>query len=317
MHPQPPDGGGASRACDEDAEDRLRLQHRADVASAAAGRGFRHRRHPDQGPHHVRRRPRLSHPRGRDLRRADARPGTPTASCSRSRSRSSSRRSTTSASRTRASTTRCRREVPYRGYELKELTLVPRPIHLPVEMLAADRQRQPARARLHGQARHQGRGRRRRGDDGAAGRSSPIRMRPRAPARNLKLGENLMIGIFFHLARPREQAIREITPLYEEHVKMFAPLGFVPGHDGGADRGGGAARRLGRGRRADGRALHEARRLVRRHAGGAGRASEGPRGALSRHASTSTCSTSIGTPQPVMLEQFQWVAEAVMPAFKR
>jgi hypothetical protein len=28
-------------------------------------------------------------------------------------------------------------------------------------------------------------------------------------------------------------------------------------------------------------------------------------------------STSIGTPQQVMLEQFQWVAEAVMPAFKR
>jgi hypothetical protein len=28
-------------------------------------------------------------------------------------------------------------------------------------------------------------------------------------------------------------------------------------------------------------------------------------------------STSIGTPEAVMLEQFQWVAEAVMPAFKR
>jgi hypothetical protein len=28
-------------------------------------------------------------------------------------------------------------------------------------------------------------------------------------------------------------------------------------------------------------------------------------------------STSMGTPQPVMLEQFQWVAEAVMPAFTR
>ena len=28
-------------------------------------------------------------------------------------------------------------------------------------------------------------------------------------------------------------------------------------------------------------------------------------------------STSLGTPQPVMLEQFQWVAEAVMPAFTR
>ena len=34
--------------------------------------------------------------------------------------------------------------------------------------------------------------------------------------------------LHFHLAKTREQAIREITPIHEEHVKMFAPLGFVP-----------------------------------------------------------------------------------------
>ena len=56
-------------------------------------------------------------------------------------------------------------EVPYRGYTLKELTLVPRPIHRPVEMLAAGGQRQRARAGFHGEARHQGRGGWRRGDD--------------------------------------------------------------------------------------------------------------------------------------------------------
>ena len=32
--------------------------------------------------------------------------------------------------------------------------------------------------------------------------------------------------------------MRELTPIYEEHVKMFAPLGFVPGADAGAGRGG-------------------------------------------------------------------------------
>ena len=41
----------------------------------------------------------------------------------------------------------------------------------------------------------------------------------------------------------REQALRELKPLYEEHVKMFAPLGFVPGMtpeqiDAVAKRGG-------------------------------------------------------------------------------
>jgi hypothetical protein len=47
--------------------------------------------------------------------------------------------------------------------------------------------------------------------------------------RNLKLGEGLAIGVSFYLAKTREQAIRAMLPYYEEHVKMFAPLGFVPG----------------------------------------------------------------------------------------
>ena len=64
-------------------------------------------------------------------------------------------------------------EVPYRGYTLKELTLVPRPLRLPVETLAADPGRQRARAGVHGQARHPGHGRRRlgRGRRDAQGRA--------------------------------------------------------------------------------------------------------------------------------------------------
>src|ERR1700757_4297245 len=64
--------------------------------------------------------------------------------------------------------------------------------------------------------------------------------------RNLKLGEGLAIGVSFYLAKTREQAIREMLPYYEEHVKMFAPLGFVPGItpaqvEAAARRGGGEA----------------------------------------------------------------------------
>ena len=72
-----------------------------------------------------------------------------------------------------------------------------------------------------------------------------------------KLGENLMIGIVIHLADTREQAIKEMTPLYEEHVKMFAPLGFVPGMT--KEQVAAVARRGGwyGGGRADGGALHE------------------------------------------------------------
>src|SRR6202045_2739682 len=42
--------------------------------------------------------------------------------------------------------------------------------------------------------------------------------------RNLKLGEGLAIGVSFYLAKTREQAIREMSPYYEGHVKLFAPL---------------------------------------------------------------------------------------------
>ena len=155
--PEPPDAGRAPGARDRAAAHRLRLQHRADVAPAAAGRGLRHRRHPHQGPHHLRRRPRLSHARGRDLRRAHAGRARPTASCSRSRSRSSSRPSSRSRFSHQGKHYTLPPAVPYRGYELRELTLVPRPVNRPVECWQPIVSAKRARARLHGAPRHQGR----------------------------------------------------------------------------------------------------------------------------------------------------------------
>src|SRR5438105_6508852 len=118
--------------------------------------------------------------------------------------------------------------VPYRGYELRELTLVPRPIHRPVECW------QPivsASARgLDFMVRHGIKGVI--GGGAATMAEGPIHGYREAAARagrQLALGEDLCLGIFFHLAETREKAVREITPFYEEHVKMFAPLGFVPG----------------------------------------------------------------------------------------
>ena len=52
----------------QEPEDRLRLQHRADVASAAPGRGLRDGGHPQQRPGDLRSRPWLSHARGGDVR---------------------------------------------------------------------------------------------------------------------------------------------------------------------------------------------------------------------------------------------------------
>src|SRR2546430_11906588 len=119
-------------------------------------------------------------------------------------------------------------EVPYRGYTLKEISLVPRPINRPVECWQPVVSANPRG--LDFMVRH--------GIKGAVGGGAatmaegPIQAYRDAAARagkDLKLGENLTVGIFFYIADSREQAIRELTTYYEEHVKMFAPLGFVPG----------------------------------------------------------------------------------------
>src|SRR5580704_17993218 len=119
-------------------------------------------------------------------------------------------------------------EVPYRGYTLKDLTLVPRPIPLPVECW------QPvvsASARgLDFMVKHNIKGAV--GGGAATLERGPIAAFQEAGHRagkDWKLGENLMIGITINLADSRAQALREITPLYEEHAKMFAPLNFMPG----------------------------------------------------------------------------------------
>src|SRR5438093_10141368 len=118
--------------------------------------------------------------------------------------------------------------VPYRGYELKEITLVPRPLRQPVECW------QPvvsAGARgLDYMMKHRIKGLI---GGGAAtmAEKSIFAFRDAAERAGLdyKLGEGLSLGIFYYLPDSRERAVREIPPWYEEHVKMFGPLGFVPG----------------------------------------------------------------------------------------
>src|SRR6516165_10852872 len=118
--------------------------------------------------------------------------------------------------------------VPYRGYTLKELTLVPRPLRRPVECwqpIVSTTQRGldfMIKHRIKGIV----------GGGSATMAESPIvayRDAARRAGLDWQLGENLAIGVTFHLAETREQAMREATPWHEEYVKMFAPLGFVRG----------------------------------------------------------------------------------------
>ena len=205
-------------------------------------------------------------------------------------------------------------EVPYRGYALKELTLVPRPVNRPVECWQPVVSASPRG--LDFMVRH--------GIKGAVGGGAatmaegPIQAYRDAAARagkHLKLGENLTIGIFFYLADSTEKAIRELTPYFEEHVKMFAPLGFVPGITPPQVS---AAARRGNWMEAGVPSLDHYMKLGSWFAGTSQQLIEHLRKLEARYPGMEhiNLSTSIGTPKAVMLEQFQRVAEEVMPAFR-
>jgi alkanesulfonate monooxygenase SsuD/methylene tetrahydromethanopterin reductase-like flavin-dependent oxidoreductase (luciferase family) len=204
--------------------------------------------------------------------------------------------------------------VPYRGYELEDLTLVPRPVHTPVECWQPIVSANPRG--LDFMIRHGIKGMV--GGGAATMAEGPIVGYRDAAARagqDLKLGENLAIGIFFHLAQTREQAIREITPFFEEHVKMFAPLGFVPGitpaQVAAVGRRGGWAQ-------AGVPTVEHYMRLGAWFAGTPAQLIAHLQAMQERFPGLETInlSTSMATPQAVMLEQFHWLAEAVMPAFR-
>lgn len=120
--------------------------------------------------------------------------------------------------------------LPYRGYELSELTLVPRPRQQPVECW------QPivggSQSALDFMARHRIKGMI--GGGAAAGGAADGLVRAwretlARHGRETALGGDLIVGFSFYIADSEAQAIKEATPIFEENLKMFAPLGFVRG----------------------------------------------------------------------------------------
>jgi alkanesulfonate monooxygenase SsuD/methylene tetrahydromethanopterin reductase-like flavin-dependent oxidoreductase (luciferase family) len=117
-------------------------------------------------------------------------------------------------------------EVPYRGYSLKEITLVPRPLHQPVEVW------QPivsgsARG-LDFMARH-----RIKGVISATAEELVQRWvcdyqeSARRHGRALELGEELILGFRMCIDDTVERAIERARPYFEEHAKVMAPLGML------------------------------------------------------------------------------------------
>lgn len=119
-------------------------------------------------------------------------------------------------------------QVPYRGYDLKELTLVPRPLRLPVECWQPI-QGGSTRA-LDFMVKHGIQGLVGGGSAEGGAMHNVVLAWQEAHARKgieLKLGERMCFGFHFYIAKSREEGIRRAGKYYEENMKMFGELRLV------------------------------------------------------------------------------------------
>src|SRR3954470_24446626 len=114
--------------------------------------------------------------------------------------------------------------VPYRGYTLEDLTLVPRPVH----SLDCWQPIQGGSARaLDFMAKHGIKGTIGGGVAEGGAMDGVIHGYREAYERigvEKALGQDLNVGFQYYIAPTVEQALREAGPYYEENVKMFGPL---------------------------------------------------------------------------------------------
>jgi len=115
-------------------------------------------------------------------------------------------------------------DVPYRGYQLKDVTLVPRPVNLPVEIwqpIASGRTLSYiAQKGIKGMV----------ALTGEILAEQLIRTYQEESAkvgRVLDLGQDMALGIGFCIGDSQEAAIKQVRPYHDERYKWFAPFGFV------------------------------------------------------------------------------------------
>jgi alkanesulfonate monooxygenase SsuD/methylene tetrahydromethanopterin reductase-like flavin-dependent oxidoreductase (luciferase family) len=207
-------------------------------------------------------------------------------------------------------------EVPYRGYTLKEITLVPAPDHLPVECwqpIQSGSERAFDFMAKHGISGIIGGGS---AEGGAVDRHMEgFRQAYARRGVHLEPGERMALGYQFHISSSKEQAIKEAAPHYEENMKMFGELRLVraltdeqieamrnpalagsvklPRIEDAVKAGGFLA-----GTPAD--IIEQLKAVEKRYPG------------LNRV----VCATPLGTPLDVQLEDLDRFAKEVMPAFR-
>jgi alkanesulfonate monooxygenase SsuD/methylene tetrahydromethanopterin reductase-like flavin-dependent oxidoreductase (luciferase family) len=208
-------------------------------------------------------------------------------------------------------------KVGYRGYELEKLTLVPRPLRRPVECWQPI---QSATQRgLDFMAKHHIRGTIGGGvaEGGALDNVvQAYRDALRRAGRDAELGEDLCIGQHFYIAETEEKAMKEAAPLFEENLKMFGPLRLTRGLSEEQIRD------ISDLQRAPYAGLPTIQEAVKNGAFLCGPPEKliekltllGERYPGLRRV---TVSQPVGAPQSMVLEQLEWFAREVMPAFQK
>ncbi len=207
-------------------------------------------------------------------------------------------------------------DVPYRGYDLKEITLVPRPVNLPVECWQPIVSASPRG--LNFMAKHGIKGII--GGGAAPGGAAQQvvhawRDTLAEHGKETELGGDLIMGVSFHIAETEAKAIEEARTYFEENMKMFAPLGFVRGlTDDQLSALGDPARAPFAGLPTLEQAVESGSWLC------------GPPDLIAEKLlrvqemypglEEVNMGNVIGTPQSVILEQLDWFARDVMPNFK-
>ena len=206
--------------------------------------------------------------------------------------------------------------VPYRGYDLKEVTLVPRPLSHPVECwqpIQGGTERALDFMAKYGIKGIIGGGV---AEGGAMdGVMQGYRDALGRAGRDVELGEDMIVGFQFHLAPTREQGVREAAKYYEENLKMFGPLRLTRGLSEEQIRDISDRRRAPT---AGLPTLEDAVEAGSYLCGPAEQVIEQLKGVEERYPGLSLVHVGqpVSTPHTVVLEQLQWFAEEVMPAFK-
>jgi len=209
------------------------------------------------------------------------------------------------------------KEVEYRGYELEDITLVPRPLTRPVECYQPIVSGSPRSLDFmvkHGVKGVVG------GGAAAGGAPSPVVQAWRdalaRSGRETELGTDMILGVSVHIAETEKKAMEEASYFFQENMKMFGPLNMVRGLD---DDGIAA---LSDPQRAPTAGLPTIEEAVE-----AGQWLCGPPDLIVEKLmaiqelypglESVNAGSVIGTPQAVILDQLEQFSSEVMPHFKR